>query len=144
MAKVYKPGKRVVVLALGIGITEAFTTCREQLRKLPQCIVTLVQAVRLKDELVMQDQVQALAEEFKGRFDVVRAASGEKVPGWLHGRVDAKAVVDIIGHDVPMCDVKLLVVGTKPMMKSVWADLSNAGFDYEKYALVRKHKPPYF
>lgn len=148
-AKVYKPGRRIIAIALGIGITEVYTTCREELRKSEDSSVTLVHSVRYRDEVVLADEVEVLRKQFTGRFNVVRVASreslakGEKEDEWLSGRLDAERVEEIIG-EVKKEDLKILVVGTKPMMRSVWSELEKLGLQYEEYTLVRKKSPPYF
>lgn len=142
-AKIYSPGSKVVVVALGIGITEAFTTCREELRKNDDRDVSLVHAVRYQDEVVLGNEVQQLEKEFGNRFEVVRVASREHVEGWKHGRVNGKMITEIVG-EAERKNVKLLVVGTKKMMKAVWEEWEKWGFEYEKFALVRKRSPPYF
>lgn len=148
-AKVYMPGKRVIAIALGIGITEVYTTCREELRKSDDTSVTLVHSVRYRDEVVLAEEVGLLEKQFKGRFDVVRVASregeaeGKKNGEWFTGRLDAEKVDKIIG-DGPREHLKILVVGTKPMMRAVWTELEKLGLEYEKYTLVRKKSRPYF
>lgn len=119
-AKVYKLGRRVVAIALGIGITEVYTTCREELRKIEDTSVTLVHSVRYRDEVVLADEVDLLTKKFAGRFNVVHVASreremeGEKEDEWMSGRLDAERLDKIIGG-VPREDLKILVVRTKSL-----------------------------
>lgn len=150
--KVYTPGKRLVAVALGIGVTEAFTSCREELRKSDDNTARLLFSMRYADELVLQPELDALKKEAGGRFQVSYITTRENTQkeGWVSGRVGAamvqKAMAEPVnGTPLPKEDVKVLVVGTKPMMRAVWEDLeSNAGLEYERYTLVRKRAPPYF
>lgn len=143
--QIYNPGPHVIVIALGIGITEGLPVMNAELRRDggTASSVTLIYAVRYKREVIFTQEIQEEAAEFGGRVRVVHAVSQEAVQGdgWHSGRVDADLVKKCVGG-AAVGDVRFLVVGTKGMKREVWGLLKELGFPHASHALLRKPMKP--
>lgn len=138
MRPLVRPAARVIAIALGIGITHAFTTVRDILSMGGEEHVTLVVVVQyVEQDVVLLQDIAKLERVYAGRFQVVRCLTKERVNGWRYGRVDATMVKEII-EDTQLQEVRVMVVGTKSMIKAVWKELSDIGLTYEQHALVKK------
>lgn len=121
-----RSNRKVLLLGAGIGITPM----RALLESLPQSPgdVTIVHRVSSRDELVLGEQIEALAAQRGARYVVV---DGHRIPGrdsWLPESAahlgDAEALVqiapDIADHDVYIC-------GSGPWMAAAEAAVKDAG-----------------
>ncbi|KAI0557955.1 Oxidoreductase NAD-binding [Gracilaria domingensis] len=132
---VYNPGRFVVVIALGIGLTKGFVCAREELRR--NRFVTLMYSVRYKEEAIFLSEIAELQQSYPRHFTVKMIASREKVDGWTHGRPDETYLSNNLPEQ-PKDDTRILVVGTKDMIKSVWKTLGKVGYTQTSHALSRK------
>ena len=137
----YNPGTHVVIIALGVGITEGFPVLAAELERDSNVKVTLVHALRYERECIFVDEIQNHVDKYGDRFEMKRVFSREKVESCHKGHVDAtflhKCAIDEGGHKT-----RFLVVGTKEMIRSVWASLKAAGYSHRKHALLRKPLKP--
>lgn len=134
-AKVLKPGPFVVVIALGIGITLGYIAAKSELDR--NVSVTLVYAVRRKEEAIFGSELDELKQKHPDKFEIKMVASREHVEGWQHGRLTEKLIHQFI-PETSKDDVRFLVVGTKQMMKSIWSMLRGMGYNQVQHALFRK------
>lgn len=137
--QIFNPGKWLGIIALGVGITSGFAVAREQLAT-DGVSVVLLHAVRYEADIVLQDEIEQLQNDYPQTFKLVRMASGKRVPNWLYGRINPEAIQNSIIHhsNVAPEDRRFHVVGTKAMIKSVWEMLNTIQYSRKPHALVRK------
>lgn len=135
--KIYNPGKHVISIAFGVGITNVLATARNELARAECERFTLMYAVRYGAEAIFAEEIEELKKKYGDMFDVRYFASRELVEGWGHGRVDEKALTECVeGWERQSC--RFLVVGTKKMMKEMWGVLGGMGFTQKENNLSRK------
>eukprot|EP00927_Polykrikos_kofoidii_P069355 TRINITY_DN64801_c0_g1_i1.p1 TRINITY_DN64801_c0_g1~~TRINITY_DN64801_c0_g1_i1.p1 ORF type:complete len:336 (-),score=30.72 TRINITY_DN64801_c0_g1_i1:111-1091(-) len=116
-------GKRVGLIAYGIGITEALTVARGELARGDAGEVVLLWALREIDECFVQPELQILeASGLKVHYHYSRE----------HGRLDTKRLhIAFPWADQQGIEQRFLVVGTKRMMRDTHRMLAEAGIAYK-------------
>ena len=144
-----RAARRYVMIAGGVGITPLIAMTEAILRGEPQSRVVLLFGNRSAQEIIFRRRIAALAEEFRGAFDV-RLALDRPPADWrgLAGRLDGRKVLDILGTlrevDAP---TQYFVCGPEPMMESVVCALRAAGVPsrdirLERFAYATKQAGP--
>lgn len=132
---IYNPSPKIIIIALGVGITKGYITTLSELSN--QRNVTLIYALRYKEEAIFLDKFTHLKAKHPTSFNLKMVASRESVSGWQHGRVNDQLLNECVAG-VSSHDVRFLVVGTKPMIKSLWNVLNALGYNHKENALTRK------
>jgi NAD(P)H-flavin reductase len=156
--KVFRMGDRkrevpglVGLVAFGVGITEALPIAIAELSKGDATQVTLLWALRNRDDEFWRERVSTTSAEFGNRFKFVRIFSRDDIPDddrgtCLKGRVCPDVLRDVFdgswgtgGGEKNFCmrrEVKFLTVGTKAMMKDADAMLSEIGYPMPDHILL--------
>jgi len=134
----HNPGRRVGLIALGIGITELYRVAVNELRDPNVEEVVLLYATKTMAEQVLGPELEALMHQEPARFRLERTLSKECVAGARSGRVDPKMLQDVFPWaDSHRSDVRFLTAGTREMMDNVQNMLDGLGYDRETYKLIR-------
>lgn len=133
--RAYNPGKHVVILALGIGITLGYGAAREELERENTQTVTLLYGVRYKEERVFTHEIGCLESKYGDKFRVRYVASKDHVDGWIHGRINQDVISQCI-QGMDKDETRFLVVGTKSMYKSMWETLGRMGYKKRMHNLA--------
>lgn len=132
-------GRRVGLIALGVGITEAVWVADAELRRAGNTSVKLLYANRYFADRVMLEDIKRLEREFHDRFSVQYLTSRENHPEAMNGRVSSQVLAECFDwNDELKEDSRFLVVGTKPMKKDVYAMIEANGFPAQKHTLLLK------
>merc|ERR1711862_53355 len=132
-------GKPFVVglIAYGVGITEAWPIAKAELEEHGEADkVILLWASRTKSDTFWNDEMEGYQKKYPDRFQLVHIFSRETVPGCLHGRIDSSVLASVFKKDNNNEGLRLLSVGTKPMMRMTDEMLEEIGFPISRYALL--------
>lgn len=143
----------VGLVAFGVGITEALPLAEAELAKGDAHQVTLLWALRNREDEFWKDRIVALYAQYGTRFKLVRIFSRDDAPAddrgmCLQGRISAEVLRHVfeegweIGeggkHGSMRDSVRFVTVGTKPMMRDANIMLSAIGFPMPTHALLRR------
>jgi len=136
----HNAGRRLGLIAFGIGITELYRVVVSELANPEVDEVVLLYATRdVEEQQVLRAELEQLAaEERRGRFRLERTLTRECRDGFRSGRVDAAMLTDVFpwSHG-NASDVRFLAAGTKQMIEDAYSMLDGLGFDRTNYKLIR-------
>ncbi|CAE7036951.1 CBR1 [Symbiodinium sp. CCMP2592] len=134
------PGRRVGLIAFGIGITELYRTAVQELADPNVKEVVLLYATRtMEEQQVLQPEIQALAKK-ESRFRLDRILSQESHPDCRHGRVDSSVLEEVFpwSQDANLrAEARFVSAGSQEMMKHAHDLLAALGYDPRSYKLIR-------
>jgi ferredoxin-NADP reductase len=102
---VYEPGKHLICIAGGSGVTPFRGFVREATRRKFETKITILYSVRTTNDIIFNDEFRALENEnphFKFQVTCTRLGESDAWPG-RRGRITPEWVKDIAGADVANC-----------------------------------------
>jgi len=126
-------GKRVGIIAYGVGMTEALPVARAELDHGSR--VTLLWASRTLQDTFWKDQTNALHAQYPQHFRLKHILSRQQDEDCLHGRINADILQQVFHKQD---DYRFLVVGTKEMMSNTYALLESIGYPMPQHELLPK------
>lgn len=118
-----------LVIAFGVGITEAFPVVQAELETSSVRSVTLMWGCKGYNDFFWHEEVAALQAEHGDRLQVIRCVSreDEKRQGYERCRIDGPLIQRVFGQ-ADKASIHCLVVGTKQMKRMTYALLDLFGF----------------
>lgn len=137
------PGKRVGLIAFGIGITEIYRMAVRELQESSVEQVVLLYATRVMEEqTVLRPELEKLALEHPQRFRIERTLTRDQASGALTGRVNPKMLASIFPwSDDDRDNVRFMAAGTRQMMSDVYNMLAELQYFAATYKLIRDNLP---
>lgn len=120
----------LLFIAGGSGITPLFSIIKSVLKTKPEKSIKLIYANKNEQSIIFLDQLQRLAKESSGQFEVVHlleTLASENLLGAKKGQVNAEVLVEALG-DVPSFSAVYLC-GPQGMMESACLSLNDLGVD---------------
>ncbi|GHE50541.1 ferredoxin--NADP reductase [Roseivirga thermotolerans] len=120
----------LLFIAGGSGITPLFSMIKSVLKTKPEKSIKLIYANKNEQSIIFLDQLQRLAKESSGQFEVIHlleTLASENLLGAKKGRVNAEVLVEALG-DVPSFSAVYLC-GPQGMMESACLSLNDLGVD---------------
>jgi ring-1,2-phenylacetyl-CoA epoxidase subunit PaaE len=144
-----EPGRHVLGVAAGSGITPVMSVVRHVLAEEPTARVTLVYGNRSSSSVIFRDALSDLKDRYLERFRVVHVLSREGADVTLHeGRVDGDKVRALCATVLDPADLdEVFVCGPQEMSVAVRAALLDLGVDphrvhVELFGTVTLPPPP--
>jgi len=127
-----EPGRKVGIVAYGVGITEALGVAWGELPRADE--VALLWALRDRSELYAQQELQALRDAgLQVRYHFSREGGGGRLGPQQLREAFPWGPVDSSGKDSEHAqEVRFLVVGTKAMKRETYAMLASAGLPCQR------------
>lgn len=133
------PGRRVGVIAYGVGMTEGLPVARAELEKGDAEEVVLLWASRTMDDTFWLKEIHELTQEYGERFRLVHILSREERDGCLHGRIGPAVLEGVFsGWARESGEARFIPVGTKEVMAMTDGWLASVGFPMPEHALLPK------
>uniref|UniRef100_A0A7S2BEY5 Oxidoreductase FAD/NAD(P)-binding domain-containing protein n=1 Tax=Alexandrium andersonii TaxID=327968 RepID=A0A7S2BEY5_9DINO len=136
------PGRRVGLVAYGIGITELYRVAASELRDPAVQEVALLYVTRTADEQeVLRPELEELAAAHPGRFRLEGLLTHERVDGFRSGRLHTALLSEVFPWaDGERENVRFLPAGTHQMMEVAMHKLESLGYERETYLLIRERR----
>ncbi len=120
----------LLFIAGGSGITPLFSMIKSVLKTKPEKSIKLIYANKNEQSIIFLDQLQRLAKESSGQFEVIHlleTLASENLLGVKKGRVNAEVIVEALGDVSSFSAVYLC--GPQGMMESACLSLNDLGVD---------------
>ncbi|MDP4211819.1 MAG: 1,2-phenylacetyl-CoA epoxidase subunit PaaE [Bacteroidota bacterium] len=113
--------KQYIAFAAGSGITPVISLIKTILREETLSRVTLVYGNRTRNDVIFQDVLEDLKNDFPERLQLIHIFSREKADAPIHeGRIDAAKCELLFKYLVPLnADAEFLLCGPSPMIFGV-------------------------
>lgn len=133
------PGRRVGLIAFGIGITELYRTAIHELRDPNVEEVVLLYATQVSEEQhVLGPELEELLVLEPHRFRIERTLTRERIGEARFGRVNVDMLAEVFPwHDDSRDCCRFASAGTRQMISDVHAMLRQLGYDAGTYELIR-------
>lgn len=134
------PGRRVGLVAFGMGITESYRMAVQELRDPKVEEVVLLYATQVKEEQnILGPELQELLVEHPGRFRMEFTLTREEARGMRFGRVDQKMLAEVFpwADDESRDSARFVAAGTRQMISDLDSMLQGLGYNKESYPLIR-------
>ncbi|GAA4384051.1 ferredoxin--NADP reductase [Hymenobacter koreensis] len=124
--------RSLVLIGAGSGVTPLMAILKTVLQTEPQSHVLLVYGNRSEDSVIFKSQLEALEQQYAGRFQVEHVYSQPKNPGGAHqfkGRLNRTMLLRILEqrHQFPAEQAEYYMCGPEGMMAEARAALELLG-----------------
>ena len=124
-----KDAKDIVALAGGSGITPFYSMAAAVVSGIEDFNMTILYGSKTADDILLKDEIEALADKSGGRIKVVHVLSNEEKEGYEHGFLTA----DIIKKYAPADDYTVLMCGPKAMYNFCEGECKKLGLPKRRY-----------
>jgi len=124
-----KDAKHVIALAGGSGITPFYSMAAAIADGIEDFEMTILYGSRTADNILLKDEIEAVAARSGGKVKVVHVLSAEEKEGFEHGFLNA----ELIQKYAPAEDYTVLMCGPKAMYDFCTAECIKLGLPKRRY-----------
>lgn len=126
-----RDAKHVVALAGGSGITPFYSMASAIDTGIEDFKLTIIYGSRVSNDILLKDELEALAKRNAGKIKIVHVLSDEKKKGYEHGFITAEIIKKYGGND----DYSVFVCGPPAMYQFLGEEVNKLNLGPRRYRM---------
>jgi ferredoxin-NADP reductase len=126
-----RDAKTVIAIAGGSGITPFYSMAAAIVDGIEDFNLIILYGSRRADNILLKDEIEALAAKSQGKVKVVHVLSEEEIDGYEHGFINA----ELIKKYAPDGDYSVFMCGPKAMYSFCEAECKKLGLPKRRYRM---------